>query len=222
MSLCSMALIAVLASTAVAAESGVRCPDGGKPEFTGHPFMPYACRGARQAQAPPSSEVKLSSSSLPGQKDRKRTSLKPLEGRWAGLTPYGAGRYEILLEVRLKGRGAVVRLETVEYHVRDKSAFAAELRGSFWHPGELSGSVHLEQIPGSRLKARTWLGAAGADSPQLDRELVVVYEGRPELHRLDFALEGDERIRYRYSFTDAAGKTREASGELSRTERKSL
>jgi len=173
----------------------------------------------------PQGAVPPASASLPGFKDREKTSLVPLLGRWEGLTAYGMGRYEILCEIRKgRGRSFLVLFGTKDYALHEKNELDAKLSGSFWKPGRYRAKVVLESLPGAPLEAEAWLGSTPQEAsspPELDRELDLAYKGRPGRHRLRFSLAGD-RIRYAYTYLDPVHGPLEASGELVRTKRESL
>ena len=155
-------------------------------------------------------------------KTADKDPLKDLVGRWEGLTAYGMGRYELVCDIRRKGRGFEASLRTFEHHFHDRQGFHAELRRSFWSRRKYSVKVVLEKLPDSPLKGEAWVGSpspAGGDSGSLGREIVLAYRGSADRHRLRFSPEGGDRIRFSYAYLDPARGPTETSGELKRAER---
>ncbi|MBI5629981.1 MAG: hypothetical protein HY921_03745 [Elusimicrobia bacterium] len=205
-------LMGLLASPwALSAQEGPRCSDGSKPRLTGHPFQPLSC-----AQEP-SAESPLPDAEPPGD-GKNKASLKDVAGRWEGLSYYGGGRYEILLEIKRSGGSYRVTLSSMDYHTHAKNVLHGKLTGSFWSdPGRYGASVELDSLPGARLDGKAWVSALS--EPGYDREFSIVYRDRPGIHRIKFALEGKDKIRYAYTFLHPARGPAGAMGELSRSQR---
>lgn len=195
---------------------GPSCPDGKPPVFTGHPFQPLSCPQAGERR-----DEKAANPVLPGFKDRDKTSLRPLLGKWEGLVVFGGARYEVFCELaKDRGRKFRARLLTKDYHMHTKNELKAGLRGSFWRAGRYEARVALEGVPGIEAPAKAWLGAPSAkDAAGLDREFVLVYQGRPETHRLRFKLMGTDSISFEYAAEAPGEPAARLSGEMRRSSR---
>jgi len=210
-----LALLTLLPSSSLRAQPlrGPRCPDGKPPVFTGLPFSPLSC-----AKEPPATEVQLSSVSLPST-NKAPLTLDDLVGRWEGIVSQGIGRYRVSLTVAGAKKGYAIRFENVELTGLVKHVFDAELKGRafFGSKGPYDAVVTLQELPEPH-DATVFIGAPYApDKDGLDRELVLVYRGRSDAHRLRFKLDKDAlRFRYDYSYAQPTPGTISSSGELRR------
>lgn len=210
----SLALLA-LALPAAALE----CPDGSRPHFTGHPFLPFDCPTAGKAVS--TDRVVLSSAALPSDRDKDKAALKALVGRWDGLAFYRSERYLVLVDLRKHGGDYRGRAEVLDYHTHLKTVFEFDLDGSFWHPGRYGVELRSPTVSGSRISGEAWAGAPGTPSPGFEREIYWRYKGRGELHRLQLHVEPG-RIRYLYTHLDPLAGPSRSSGELVPSQREAL
>lgn len=220
----SLALAVLLLSPARAAEPPhPRCPDGSAPRFSGRPLEPLEC--PRPGEDKPGPEVQLSSSSLPsttGSSDA--LSLKAAVGRWEGMAVYGMGRFETLLIVEKAGSGFKVRLESKDYRFLTTQAVSAELKGRFFgSKGRYDAVATWQALPKDSREGIVLVGPPAKPDPAFDREAVLVYRERNDVHRLRFKVDKDVlRYRYDYTFAQPRPGAASASGELRRTDRTSL
>lgn len=200
----------LLASPAAAQKPGPRCRQGAKPSFSGQPFTPVACPKGPPAvrdAAPPAAPEPLAP------KDQGKLTLDALVGRWEGYVVYGGSRYEVVWDIKKKGKAGAfaARLETKDYQLLNKNALVAEFKPA--GPGTYAGTVALESLPGSALEATLKLGEPSGGGA-FDRELLLLYKERPG-QRLRLTLDGRKKARGEY--TDLAQPEPPVLGELTRT-----
>ena len=188
-------------ATAHGAQAPRRCPDGRPPVLTGQPFRPSDCPSSDEP--PASAAAAVSNAALPDVRDAARSDLKPLDGRWRGIVTIAGGHYEIELNVSNSGR--LLRWSEMDLRTHDRRQLAAELKVGFWSKAPpLKATISAPELPGQTLSAQVWLGAAPLENgsrPPLDRLAVWTYSGRPQQHRVQYALEG-ERLRGTYTCAD--------------------
>jgi hypothetical protein len=169
---------AAIARAAAPAPSVPTCPDGHTaPIFTGHPFRPLACPpGGKETSRP---RVSASSAAVASPDDG--ADLKRLDGEWQGLAYFGGARYEATLTVSDGGRAFL--WHAMDYHTHIGLPMEARLKKPGWFSKGLpTVELVLPALPGGKLTGHAWLGA-GAAAWQFD--------GRPELHRVQYSLAGD-------------------------------
>lgn len=182
-----LALAAALPASAAAAapdktqadgREALRCDDGRAPVMTGNPFRPFSCPPG--GKEPPRADVAFSTANAPV--GSKRGDLDALEGRWRGLCYFGVTRYQCELTVSDGGRRAVWL--ALDYHTLLGDELDAELVKPGWFSrGGPKLIVTMPHLPGARLTGRVWLAPGTA---------ACKFDGRPEVQRVDYKVEGDK------------------------------
>lgn len=191
-----------------------KCPNGKEPVFTGAVFKPLYCPpGGKEPQA---KAVEPDASQLP-EKGSWSSVLEGLDGTWRGLAYFAGTRYEVTVEVQDGGKRG--RLDAMDYATH----ISFPLLGALEKPGWFSRKrpklrVELEGRPDLTLQGPVELGKAppqnGKPAP-LPRRAVWRFEGRPELHSLDFDVRGASMTAV-YTLTTPAFGAVTASADLVR------
>lgn len=155
----------------------LECPDLRAPILTGHPFRPLSCpEGGKEPSVP---AVQISTAMAP--LDAKGGDLGALEGSWRGLVYFAGQRTECTLTVTDGGRRGT--WEAMDYATHIGHALEVELKKPGWFSrGVPRVEVTMPHLPGAKLSGRVWLAPGVA---------AWRYDGRPEVHRVQYKISGD-------------------------------
>lgn len=153
--------------------------------------------------------VEFSSTSMPATKGVS-AGLDDLKGSWEAAVLSGADRFLVSVTVE---KGYSIRFQQRNIATMVGHVFEAELKGGFFGPkGRYAATVKVDGLPEEH-EATVFAGAPFTpDKEGYDRELVLVYAGRDDAHRLRYKAAKDA-VRFRYDYSPGGASV---TGELKR------
>jgi hypothetical protein len=159
--------------------SKLECPDGRAPIMTGHPFLPLSCPPG--GKEPARHEVAVSTAMAPLD-SKSGGDLGKLDGTWEGLIYFAGRRFECTLTVSEGGTHAVWVAEDYATHLGHPMEARLKKPGWLFHRGVPRVELSMPHLPNARLHGRVWLAPGVA---------AWKFDGRPEVHRVEYTLAGD-------------------------------